>query len=351
MGRDTSHEHGIGAKEEDNGDTNDSTVEESPLYAHDDEDIEKSPLVGHKSDTPEQDGKRLSDEADDEFNFDSPLHKFSAPIVVGYFTLGSLLFGLIESLSFTDAVYLTTVTLTTVGYGDIAPETVGGKIFFILFIIVGLSLISFALGVTFQRMAEAAADEKEPSWVIFRWSEGVFGTMGFMLLCDLLGLVILTLIGTFWHIYVEDMSGIDSLYWTVATYTTVGYGDLSHSGDPGTKWFLVFYIVIGVTMAATTFANFAQMLIQANADRKVKKLVDVGVTERMIEAMDADQNGIVDRAEFLEFMLVKMKKVDAKFIRELNTMFNSVDLTKSGTLTRADVAAAQERNRTQNEPE
>jgi voltage-gated potassium channel Kch len=41
-----------------------------------------------------------------------------------------------------DALYFTIITLTTVGYGDLAPQTDPGKIFTMVYIFVGLSLIS-----------------------------------------------------------------------------------------------------------------------------------------------------------------------------------------------------------------
>jgi len=41
-----------------------------------------------------------------------------------------------------DALYFTIITLTTVGYGDFAPKTDAGKIFTMVYIFVGISLIS-----------------------------------------------------------------------------------------------------------------------------------------------------------------------------------------------------------------
>lgn len=51
--------------------------------------------------------------------------------------------------------------------------------------------------------------------------------------------------GTFFYRYVEDWSWIDSLYFSIITLTTVGYGDLSPS-TPFSKLFTCFYILSGV---------------------------------------------------------------------------------------------------------
>ena len=50
------------------------------------------------------------------------------------------IFGLmiIEDLSLPDALYFTIVTVATVGYGDIHPATLGGKILAVVLIITGV---------------------------------------------------------------------------------------------------------------------------------------------------------------------------------------------------------------------
>ena len=49
----------------------------------------------------------------------------------------------IEGLSFVDAFYLAVTTISTVGYGDVAPKTAAGRMFTIGIIIVGVGLAFF----------------------------------------------------------------------------------------------------------------------------------------------------------------------------------------------------------------
>jgi voltage-gated potassium channel len=57
---------------------------------------------------------------------------------VAVIIIGTVGFMIIEDLSFLDALYFTIVTISTVGYGDVAPTATGGKIFSIIIIIIGI---------------------------------------------------------------------------------------------------------------------------------------------------------------------------------------------------------------------
>lgn len=57
------------------------------------------------------------------------------------FTSGTVFYHQIEGLRLADAFYLSVMTLTTVGYGDITPQTDFGKIFTVLYTLVGIGII------------------------------------------------------------------------------------------------------------------------------------------------------------------------------------------------------------------
>lgn len=65
---------------------------------------------------------------------------------VGAIALSVLLFGATfyhfnEDLSWLDSFYFSTITLTTVGYGDIVPKTELGKFFTIFYVLVDIGII------------------------------------------------------------------------------------------------------------------------------------------------------------------------------------------------------------------
>ncbi len=58
---------------------------------------------------------------------------------------GTVFFKFIEGWSWIDAYFFTVVTLSTVGYGELVPETVIGKIGTTVFIVAGLGIFAAAI--------------------------------------------------------------------------------------------------------------------------------------------------------------------------------------------------------------
>jgi hypothetical protein len=56
--------------------------------------------------------------------------------------VGGVFYHQVEGWSWLDSYYFTIITLTTVGYGDFAPQTDLGKLFTMLYVVLGLGIIS-----------------------------------------------------------------------------------------------------------------------------------------------------------------------------------------------------------------
>lgn len=54
---------------------------------------------------------------------------------------GTIFYSAVERWSVVDAFYFSVTTLTTVGLGDLAPKTTIGKLFTVIYIFAGLSII------------------------------------------------------------------------------------------------------------------------------------------------------------------------------------------------------------------
>jgi len=64
------------------------------------------------------------------------------------FTIGVAGFMLFEKFSLLDAIWLTVITLATIGYGDIVAHSPAGRIFTILLIVLGLGAVAYGLQAT-----------------------------------------------------------------------------------------------------------------------------------------------------------------------------------------------------------
>ncbi len=72
-------------------------------------------------------------------------------VLVGF---GSIGYMSIEQWSFIDALYMTIITLTTVGYGEVNPVTFQGRIFTVVLIVLGGSYFLYMVGSVMQFLVE-----------------------------------------------------------------------------------------------------------------------------------------------------------------------------------------------------
>jgi len=73
-------------------------------------------------------------------------------------------------------------------------------------------------------------------------------------------------LGTVFYHYIEHLTWLDSLYFTVVTLATVGYGDIVPKTDLG-KLFTIFYIIIGITI----FVALARVVVGRIAYRQLER--------------------------------------------------------------------------------
>lgn len=147
------------------------------------------------------------------------------PLLVGLVVvlLTALGFWILEShRSFTDSFHIAVQTLATVGYGDIPPVTVAGKLFMMVSSLFGMALFGLALSEVNRFLS--------------------FG-QAVTLLC------VLFFTSTLLVSVVEGMWWFDALYMCFVTATTVGYGDVTVKTATG-KWTMMLFTVVCVAPMA-----------------------------------------------------------------------------------------------------
>jgi len=71
-------------------------------------------------------------------------------IFIIIYVIGVLFYRFVEDLRWVDAIYFTTVTLTTLGYGEITPQTDIAKLFTSVYAFLGVGLFLGVAGIIFQ---------------------------------------------------------------------------------------------------------------------------------------------------------------------------------------------------------
>lgn len=74
--------------------------------------------------------------------------------------VGTFVYHEVEGWSYLDAFYFSFITLTTIGFGDFAPQTDVGKIFTILYIILGVGIILSFINTLYHHYNESRKRKK-----------------------------------------------------------------------------------------------------------------------------------------------------------------------------------------------
>ncbi len=82
-------------------------------------------------------------------------------MVVTLLASGTFFYWRFEDWSVVDSLYFSVITLTTVGYGDLAPTTTGSKVFTVVYVLLGLGVLVSFLSAVAGHAVEARLERRE----------------------------------------------------------------------------------------------------------------------------------------------------------------------------------------------
>jgi EF-hand domain pair/Ion channel len=126
----------------------------------------------------------------------------------------------------------------------------------------------------------------------------------------------------------------------VISGTTVGLGEYSPK-NPAVRLAAVFFLPLAVAVVGQFLGRVASAYMDREKRRVEKEYLSRTLTLCDLQRMDTDQNGKVDQAEFLSYMLVAIQRVSKEDVEQIARLFRKLDRTKEGVLTKNDLAAFQ----------
>ncbi|XWS19800.1 hypothetical protein CRYUN_Cryun31cG0047500 [Craigia yunnanensis] len=246
-----------------------------------------------------------------------------------------------------DALYFCIVTMCTIGYGDITPNSVATKLFSILFVLVGFGFVDILL----SGMVSYVLDLQENYLLRTVQYEGQMKDSARSYIIDVkkgrmrirmkvglaLGVVVLCIgIGVGVMHFVESLGWLDSFYLSVMSVTTVGYGDRAFKTMPG-RIFAAIWLLVSTLAVARAFLYLAEARVDKRHRRMAKWVLGQDMTVSEFLAADIDNDGFVSKSEFVIYKLKEMGKVSEKDIMQICEKFDRLDAGNCGKITLADL--------------
>ncbi|KAL2316811.1 hypothetical protein Fmac_030687 [Flemingia macrophylla] len=264
--------------------------------------------------------------------------------VLVYMTSGS--FKGTTTLRPVDAVYFTMVTLCTIGYGDIVPDSTFTKIFTCGFILVGFGIIGFLL----NGLVAYICDTQE-AFLLSMMDENRYKNILSTYMVDeqkgrmrirtkvCLALVVVVgfiAIGTVTVHFAEDLNWADSIYLSMTSVTTVGYGDYSFRTVIG-RCFAIIWLLVSTLVVARAFIYLTEYSIHKRNRKMAKRVLQKKITISDLAAADLDNDGSISKSDFVIYKLKQMGKISEIDILQISKQFDSLEHGMDGKITLADL--------------
>ncbi|KAG7953959.1 hypothetical protein I3843_12G136300 [Carya illinoinensis] len=244
-----------------------------------------------------------------------------------------------------DAVYFCIVTMATVGYGDLIPDSILTKLLACALSFTGVAMVGLLLSNATDTLVKKHEDllvkaldiyqNGGPTESIKDEVETINIRGRYKCLLVLMLLLVLIVTGTTFLATVEKLDLIDAFYCVSITITTLGYGDESFKTKGG-RVFAVFWILASTITLAQFFACIADLNIGNRHRELVKRVLsnwkmtddDDDDLEAIPDDLDHNDSG-VRAAEIILYKLQEMGKItkdDISLVRTIRKEFEHLDI-------------------------
>ena len=86
--------------------------------------------------------------------------RFSFYLFILTTAFGILAYHFIEGMSYSDAIFMTAITISTVGFGEVQPLSLIGRVITIFIILFGITIAGYNLGTFIRMLVEGEISER-----------------------------------------------------------------------------------------------------------------------------------------------------------------------------------------------
>ncbi|CAG0916815.1 unnamed protein product [Notodromas monacha] len=233
--------------------------------------------------------------------------------------------------NFVQSVFFASTVITSIGYGNIAPKTTEGRVFCIIFALIGIPLTLTALTDLGRMLATSAASLYKRIRARFAWVRRVtighgteagtsIATKSLYVLAGLSMLTLYIAFGGMLFMLLERWSFFESFYFCFITMTTIGLGDLV-PGNTTYTLFCTLYIFLGLALTSTTIELVRRQY--AESWERMKML-----SGRLAELSGPLSDTLKRLGEQAHRRGGDMTNVDMSLLKELRELRKAVAITK-----------------------
>jgi len=306
---------------------------------------------------------------------DSQPATIALTLVIGYVALGVAYYWQTTDWGLLQSMYFVIVTLTSVGYGDLAPTGEGARLFTAAYILFGVGIVGTALGEVVSSLLNVDAT---PAGRMIKWLSGAGGseaeaadadvsvadgTQSEMdiilsgsdaktaLVSTLLTVGGTLVLGALAFLELEPGTSLsDAIYYAVVTVTTVGYGDFTPQTSMG-QAFVSGYAFFGTILLARALGAVAALPLERRRLYQQQLVLEQYGGELDAEELDDLQTTLADlglchpkrdfctKSDFALAMLVRQDKLTRADVQAALGTFDKLDIDGSGELDEGDVQA------------
>jgi len=165
--------------------------------------------------------------------------------------------------TFIGSAFFVNSLLTTIGFGSMYPRTAGGMICTLVFGILGIPVMAYTL----RLLATMIIDTVQPLIAdrSTSWYSGQSLTTGLLGGIFIFG-------GALVYVFLEQWTYFESVYFTVITLTSIGFGDYLPSNS-ASRLFTVVFVILGLGTVSAAIKMFMSAC-ESQTEPLVSKLGD-----------------------------------------------------------------------------